>query len=768
MAPKSRSVPPARLAGLLPAGMAIALGCRGLGPANAALLLALGVLLLVVGRPGPPHRPGAAAAALLAALGGLAALVPADEPGAVALGEPSRLVRGELATVDALRDGILLRLRDGRRVRVPRHGRPDLDRLPAAAVPGALLAVPVRPAPRGAIPVAACAASVRVLADPAPADRLRALPGRLRAAFRERAAARLPGSRHDPGPGLALALVSGDRSGLLPAVREDLRAAGLAHVAVVSGLHFGLLVGGGLLVLAPGTGPRHPRRAISAVVLALALVAVLPAAPPVQRAALAALLASSGSALGRAADPFARVGAAGFVLLLASPDLAGSISFQLTLAAAWALAAAARGPARGRGLRVALAPFLATWPLLVRLGGRVSPWAPFANMAATPLLAPLLACGWGAVLAPGWLPGLVEPLAGVAILLARALAHLAAFFAGLPGSGKLAPAPHPLAGLAHGAALAGWLLLPDAARGRRALALGILAVLVARDAGLPLAPSRAVPPGVHVVDVGQGQAVLLAGRGGGAVLVDTGDDRRHQGTRALLETLARLGVRHLDALVLSHGDRDHAGGAAAVLRAVPTGRLLLPPGLADDPAGTAFRNAAASRGVPLVPVARGFRARYGDVEIRVLHPPPGTRTDGNEASAVVLARVAGLAVLVPGDAGKAAEPGFVRQLRGRHVDLLVPGHHGARTGTGRALLGAAPPAIAAISAGRRNRHGHPHPATVSALRATGARVLTTARSGTLRIVVRRGRLQVLPAFPAREPGAAPALQRARTRRPGPA
>ena len=765
---RSRIRPPSPLPALLPAAVAVALACRGLGPRDAALLLVLGTLLVTLGTRRASLRRWAAAAALLAALGGLAALAPRGGPGDAPDRRPTGLVRGRLAALEPRPDGVLLRFESGRLVRVPRHGLSRLDRLPVAAAPGARVVVPVRDAPRGAVPIAACAASVRVIAPPPPLDRLRALPGRLRAAFVRHAEHRLAGSLRDPGPGLALALVAGDRSRLLPSVREDLRAAGLAHVAVVSGLHFGLLVGGGLLLLAPGTGPRHPGRALAAMLLALGLLVVLPSAPPVLRAALAALLAGAGTSLGRASDPLARVGAAGFVLLLLDPGLASSVSFQLTLAATWALAAAARGPRRGRELRAALAPFLATWPLLVSLTGRVAPWAPLANLAATPLVPPLLASGWAALLAPGWLPGLCTTLAGLTVLLARILAHVAAAFAGLPGSGALAPAPRPAAGIVHGLALAGWLLLPERARRRRILAATILAVLVARDAGLPLVPPRPVPPGVHVVDVGQGQAVLLAGRGGGTVLLDTGDDRGREGTRALLRHLAFLGVRRLDALVLSHGDRDHAGGAASVLRALPTGRLLLPPGLLDSPSAAALREAATRRGVPVLPVARGFRARYRGVEILVLHPSPGSRTDGNETSLVVLGRVAGLTVLVPGDAGKVAEPAFVPWLRGRHVDLLVPGHHGAGSATGRSLLAAAPPILAAISAGRRNRHGHPHPATVRRLLATGARVSTTARSGTLRVVVSRGRLRILPALPARDPDEIPPPPGPRARRPGPA
>ncbi len=758
MAPRSRSRPPSPLPVLLPPAFLVACWFRGHGPAEAALLLVLGILLILLAATGPRFRLLPAAAALLAAAGGIACLAPATGAmgrGDLPVGRP--VARGRLVTLVTGPAGPVARLRGGERVLLPRHGVPRLDRLPRGAVPGALLEIPLRDEPARRFPAAACAASVRVLAPPRPRDRLLSLPARLRAAFLGRAARRLAGPRDDPGPGLALALVAGDRSRMLPAVRANLRAAGLAHVAVVSGLHFGLLVGGALLLLAPGSGPRHPRRFLVGLGLAPVLAVILPATPPVRRAALAAVLAAGGAAVGRTPDPLARVGGAGLILLLLDPALAASASFRLTIAAAGALAAAAAGgPRGGRRLRVALAPFLATWPLVVRLGGRVAPWAPLANLAAAPLVPPLLAAGWAALLTPRHPAALRETLAGVAILLARGLASVAAAFAGLPGSGRLAPAPSTAAALLHGLALAAWLLLPGGHPRARRLSAAVLALLVARDAGLlpPLAPHPA-PAGVHVVDVGQGQAVLLAGREGGAVLVDTGDDRFREGTRNLLRSLARLGVRRLDALVLSHGDRDHAGGAPAVLRALPVGRVLLPPGLLDHPAGAILRRAATRRGIPLQPAARGATLRCGGIEIRVLHPPPGTRADGNDSSLVLLARVAGLTALVPGDAGKAAEELFVAGLRGRHLDLLLPAHHGARGGTGARLLAVAPSLLAAISCGRWNRHGHPDPRTVRRLEGAGTRVLSTARSGTLRVLVARGRLRVVPEFPAREPAGPP-------------
>ena len=137
--------------------------------------------------------------------------------------------------------------------------------------------------------------------------------------------------------------------------------------------------------------------------------------------------------------------------------------------------------------------------------------------------------------------------------------------------------------------------------------------------------------------MGWGDAVLVEGRSA-ALLVDAGGRRpgTDLGRSVVLPALARLGVRRLDVLVASHGDRDHRGGLPSVLHGIEVGELWLPHGGLDDPAFTQVVEAARDRGVPIrTRGADSPRWRRGDLEIETLWPPARSTGSGNAESLVL-------------------------------------------------------------------------------------------------------------------------------------
>jgi competence protein ComEC len=728
---------------------------------HATSLLLLAAAALWAGTACGPAAP-AAASGPLALAGALAAWCAARGRGRVAVGwalAGFALAGGALGAPDAAGHGaapgpargrwidahpvrggtlLVLRGRGPERVFVPRTGQDWLDRFPEAARPGAVIEVPLRRAEGAGTPRALSASSVVVLSPGRGLARLAGLAATVRATFLDRATARLVRASDpeaDPAGALLLAMVAGERDALAPDDWSALRASGLAHQAVVSGVQVGLIVLAAAWALAPLGGPHGRGRRGVALVAAAAAMLLLPAEPPVRRAGVAVLVARAGRLTGRGASPAAALAGAAALLLALDPALARSLSFALTVAATLAIVTGARGTGWGPRLRLFLGPILATWPILVLMTGCAGVWSPLANLLAGPAAAPALLGGWLTVLLPAGSTAAAATEA-IARLGAEWFLAVARTLAAWPGSGQIA-APAGLGWLALHEGLAfAWL----AARGRGAVAVGLLALA---SFAWPLRPAAAPPPGasLEVLDVGQGQAVLVR-TGTHALLIDAADDRARDGTRALVHALRARGVSKLDALVLTQNDRDHAGGARELLAAAPPRRLVVGENLLDDPELRPLYAAAARRAVPVVPLAAGERFALGRVAIIALHPAPGVTVRENEQSLVLHVAGEGLDALVTGDAGLAAEREMLARGGVPAARVLVAGHHGSKGSTGDPLLDALAPRVTLISAGRGNRFGHPHPETLARLAARRVPWLVTARDGSLAVHALHGAVTV--------------------------
>jgi competence protein ComEC len=209
--------------------------------------------------------------------------------------------------------------------------------------------------------------------------------------------------------------------------------------------------------------------------------------------------------------------------------------------------------------------------------------------------------------------------------------------------------------------------------------------------------------------------------GGGAVLVDEGPPEADVALQ-----LRRAGVRSLTAIVLTHPQRDHIGGAAAVLRRLHIGTVI-DPGLAagnNSADETAALGAARSRRVPVVVARAGATYRIGALRLRVLWPDgPGLESEDPNLNAVVLlASYRSTDVLLTAD----AESDVTSRLPLRPVEILKVAHHGSEDAGLPELLRVLRPRIAVISVGEGNDYGHPRPETIDALESSPG--LTTFRT----------------------------------------
>ena len=193
--------------------------------------------------------------------------------------------------------------------------------------------------------------------------------------------------------------------------------------------------------------------------------------------------------------------------------------------------------------------------------------------------------------------------------------------------------------------------------------------------------------------------------------------------------LARLGVRRLDTLVVSHMHADHTDGLPALIRRFRPRRAWVA-GAASGRLASALR----AVGARVVQARRGLTARFGKAKATVI-APGSLSGDANTDSLVLLLQAGGRRVVFTGDStGRGEAAAGASLARGPPVDVLKVSHHGSRSSTTASFVGDARPRAAVISVGR-NSYGHPTNATVQRLRRAGARVQSTEKSGSIRLIV---------------------------------
>jgi competence protein ComEC len=561
--------------------------------------------------------------------------------------------------------------------------------------------------------------------------------------------------------------VLGEDDRIEAATVDDFKRSGLAHLLAVSGENVMLLA----LLAAPLLALLGvPLRARLLCVLALIAiyVPVTGAGASIQRAGVMGAAGVIAALAGRPRARWYAVLLAAFVTLAINPRTSADAGWQLSFAAVigimlWAgpirevllgrlagdreqgRAGWRRGLAEGAG--VTIAATLSTAPLMAHDFDAVSLASVPANLLVIPAVAPLMWLGMLSALVGQlpWLP--VQPLTGLAGLLAAYVAQIAHWL-GSPGWARAkAPLPTPAgvvaAYLALGLAL--WVFLAWARRrgglrtpspGARPLALAAcLGVLVLALAGLrsPGGPAGVPAAGLRVVvlDVGQGDAILLDPGDGQPVLVDggpPGDDLRGQ--------LEDQGISALAAAVVTHDQADHAGGIDELLGSLPVHRLLF------GERGPDFLRAARGAGVRAMSIAEGSEVDSGSLRIEVLWPPADVLDgagagDPNQAALVLLARWRGFRMLLTADAEAEAVP-----VDPGPIDVLKVAHHGSDDAGLDALLDRSVPRLAVISVGAHNPYGHPTPGTLATLAQHHVPVLRTDERGDVTIEVTLGGFRV--------------------------
>jgi len=540
-----------------------------------------------------------------------------------------------------------------------------------------------------------------------------------------------------PGAGFIKALTVGERGDISAAQWRVLNATGTSHLMAISGLHVSLVAGlvfwvvRGLWSFSTRLAGRLPatRAAAVAALLAALLYALLAGFGIPARRALVMVSVLMLAILSDRNPSFTQViclAALGTLVLDPLSVLSAGwwLSFLAVVIIAW-LVCGRRGR-RGRGrqrllMHLALAVCMA--PVLLLFFQQASLLAPLANLLAVPLV--------GLLVVPLALLGCVlfaiDPAAGVWLLGAAAavLEHAWPALQWLADSGLAAWSRHqpPLWTLPPALGGLAMLFMPRGLPGRWLGGVLLLPLLLEH----PPAP----PPGeawITLLDVGQGLAAVVQ-TARHTLVYDTGprfSPDFDTGQAVLIPFLRHQGIERLDTLVVSHGDNDHAGGAASLLAVYPPHAVY-----SSVPAQLPADGARHCR--------RGQHWRWNGVGFRMLHPDTADAPAGNNASCVLQIEAAnGRRLLLPGDIERAAERHLVDDRREQlSSQVLVAPHHGSATSSSPAFIAAVGPEVVIFPAAWLNRYRFPKRDVIERYRAAGARLFDTGRRGALEVKLTR-------------------------------
>jgi competence protein ComEC len=584
---------------------------------------------------------------------------------------------------------------------------------------------------------------------------------------------------------IVAAIVIGDRAGLDEDVQRRLQEGGTYHVIAISGGNIAILAG--LLLGAFRLAGWLGRTAmIASIAVLLAYAALVGSGASVDRATLMAVVYFGARALDQRSPPLNAVAVVAALLVAADPLAVADPAFVLTFGATLAIlvvvptvttisaepadhadgTAGSASSAHSRLMALITRPATAMFAasaaaeaMLFPVGALAFSRVTFAGLALNFLAIPLMGVAQIAGMA-------VVPAAMVWARLADAagwLAHLGA--AGLVRSADLVqwvPAltyrvapPSWLAVAVYYTAASLWWTLKRrrlnvtgsletwGVQAVRRVAGGVAlasAVWILAEPHTVLAPRGDGALHATFIDVGQGDSIFVVFPHGSTMMVDAGGLSPSAsfdiGDRVVAPVIRDGGFRRLDYVALTHGDPDHIGGAASILRefrprevweGIPVPRF--------EPL-TALRGAAQAAGASWANVYAGDRVVVDGVEVAARHP---TRADWerqkvrNDDSIVLELRWQDLSIVLTGDIGEAPEREIASTFPPARLRVVKIPHHGSLTSSSRGFVGALRPAVAIASAGRSNHFGHPVPEVLDRYRAIGAEVFRTDQDGAVTV-----------------------------------
>ena len=540
--------------------------------------------------------------------------------------------------------------------------------------------------------------------------------------------------------GFAKALILGERSDISYEVSTAFKVCGVSHIVAVSGLHVSILFS----VIYLLCGRKRVLVFLLGMPVLLAFGAITGFTPSVTRACLMQMLVLLAMLMERDYDMPTALSFAVLVMLVANPMVIVSISFQLSAGCMAGIALfykpiseylkARVGSGKGKSLKsrlkrwfvgsvsVCISAMVVTLPIVAYHFETVSLVSVVMNLLIVWLI-PYLFCGilfsWG--LSFLWLE-MGSAVASLVTIPIRIMIGLLKTVARIPFAAVYTENAYIVAWfIGCYLLLIGFLLMK---KKRVALTAMLMCIGLCLSLILSWIETNLDDTRVTVMDVGQGQSILLQGSGE-TFLVDCGGDSDSLSADMVAETLLGHGIFRLDGIIITHYDRDHVGGILNLLTRISADVIYLPV-LADETgAGERIKQSASGQ---CVLVDHDMILTFGSHKLTMFAPEDEKLE--NECSLCVLFQDEKCDILITGDRGFLGERLLIERFELPELELLIAGHHGSKYATGEVLLGKTKPKNVIISVGE-NSYGHPAEELLERLYSFGCLVFRTDRYGTI-------------------------------------
>lgn len=543
--------------------------------------------------------------------------------------------------------------------------------------------------------------------------------------------------------GFAQALILGDRTNLDYETQTSLKVSGIQHIVAVSGLHVSILFG----LLQVLTFRKRLIGLLVSMPLLILFAAVVGFTPSVTRACIMQILMIIAEVAFKDYDPSTALAFSVLSMLVVNPLAITSVSLQLSAGCVigiilfysriknWIQSRKWYGSAEGKGIvpklkrwittsvSVTLSAMIVTTPFVAYYFGVVSLISVFTNLLALWCISIIF---YGIIICC-----VVNAVSfGVASFLAKVIAWpiryvllIARLCGKIPYAAVYTQSDYIVIWLITCYVLFTVFLLFK--KKHPIMLFSCCGVLLFVAAFVSWLEPRLYATYVTFLDVGQGQCIILQSEGY-TFVVDCGGSRDEESADIAAETLLSRGITRVDGIILTHYDRDHAGGVANLLTRIQADNIYLPHVADKGEICDQLTELAGERGFS---VQKDVNISFSSGIMQLF--APDAYDLGNESGICVLFQTENCDILITGDKGELGEMLLLNRKTLPELDILVAGHHGSANSTSNRLLAQTRPETVVISVGENNPYGHPAEVLLSRLHVFGCEILRTDLDGTI-------------------------------------